>query len=285
MSGSANGGELTPLEVERVQVVVTFLRQFVPTAWGFFMECQNSPQPGSFVARAKQDADLVLVLDAGIWIDAAGDFLLSVAEEFQYGEIHRYAPYTTVRGALEWDARACWLLDPDVEDRVKVGRALTLRARSLFEMRRLRLPSGTHQQNYVDRIKRVTAAAERWGLKARQLETFLVSFVPTPGPTALIRCLLPEQSNGNAELTVGEQTYGELSARAHGTTWAAVGGAIPVARLNEFQSLARSELDVGEYLRLLGIVVSLHDKAIRRVALAAGLDGGVWDQRRGHIPW
>jgi hypothetical protein len=31
VSGSANGGELTSVEVERVQVAVTFLKQFVPT--------------------------------------------------------------------------------------------------------------------------------------------------------------------------------------------------------------------------------------------------------------
>jgi hypothetical protein len=286
MAGTPSNGELTPEEAQRAQEAITFLNEFVPTAWAFFRESLNSPLADSFVARAKKDADLVLVLDAALWIDAAGDFLLTLVKEFQHGEIHRFSPYTSLRGALECDAWACWLLDPDSEDRVRLGRALTLRARSLFETKRLRLPFGAtgHSQNYKDRMERVTAAAQRWGLEAHQPDSGRISFISTPGPTALIRCLLPEQSTRNRELTVGEQTYGELSARAHGTPWAMVSNTTPVERLNEFQTLARSELDVFEFIRLLGVIVSLHDKAIRRVAVASGVDAGVWDGRRGAIP-
>jgi hypothetical protein len=278
---------MTPEEARRTQEVMTFLSEFIPTAWAFFRERQNSAPADSFVARAKKDADLVLVLDAALWIDAAGDFLLTLVNEFRHGEIHRFSPYTSLRGALECDAWACWLLDPDAEDRVRVGRALTLRARSLFEMKRLGLPVGVpdHSQNYKDRMERVSAVAHRWGLEVHRPDSGRISFISTPGPTALIRCLLPEQSTHNRELTVGEQTYGELSARAHGTPWAMLSNTTPVEKLNEFQTLARSELDVLEFVRLLGVVVSLHDKAIRRVAVASGVDTGVWDGRRGAMPW
>ena len=71
-------------------------------------------------------------------------------------------------------------------------------------------------------------------------------------------------------------------------TWHAMGdgcGTTPVEKLGEFQTLARSELDVLEFIRLLGVVVSLHDKVLRRVAVAAGVDPVVWDSRRGPIPW
>ena len=280
-------GEMTPEEAQRAQAVVTFLNQLVPVGWAFFVECHKAPAEGSFLERAKKDSDLVLVLDAALWIDAAGDFFLTLVEEFQYGQIHRFAPYTSLRGALECDAWACWLLDPDAEDKVRVGRALTLRARSLFEMKRLRLPPGAtdHSKNLKERMERVTAAAERWGLRAHQPDSGRISFVPTPGATALIRCLLPDQSPLNRELSVGEQTYGELSARAHGTPWAMVSGTTPVEKLGEFQTLARSELDVLEFIRLLGVVVSLHDKVLRRVAVVAGVDSVVWDSRRGPIPW
>ena len=64
-----------------------------------------------------------------------------------------------------------------------------------------------------------------------------------------------------------------------------VSGTTPVEKLGEFQTLARSELDVLEFIRLLGVVVSLHDKVLRRVAVVAGVDAVVWDSRRGPIPW
>ncbi len=139
---------MTPEEAQRAQEVMTFLNDFVPTAWAFFRECQNNPRSDSFVARAKQDADLVLVLDAALWVDAAGDFFLTVVKDFEHGA-HRFSPYTSIRAALECGAWACWLLDPDAEDRVRVGRALTLRARCLFEIKRLRLPFGAIDHSQV----------------------------------------------------------------------------------------------------------------------------------------
>ena len=286
MSSGRTDGELTPEEEQRVREVREFLGEFVKTAWLFFIECEDNPKPGSFIARANPDPDLVQVLDARIWVDAAGDFFLSVAQEL-HGAIHRYAPYTTLRGAMEWDARACWLLDPDVEDKIKLGRALTFRARSLYEMKRLRLPPEfkSHDQNYIERMKRVTDSGTRWGLEAKNLDSHRVCFVPTPGPTAMIRCLLAEPSDRNFDLTVGEQSYGELSARAHGAGWAATSGVTPVALRNDLQTWTLSQIDLSEFLRLLGISVALHDKAIRRVALAAGLDGSVWEARRGPMPW
>jgi hypothetical protein len=283
MSDGPARGEMSPEEVERGQAVVTFLNQFVPSAWTFFRECHKSPGPDSFIARAKKDPDLVQVLDAALWLDAAGDFLLAVLQLFTHKDgVLRFSPYTSARGALEADAWACWLLDPDANDKERIGRALSLRARGLFEMKRLRFVSDKH---YAERINRVIEAGQRWGLELRNRDSWRLSFVQTPGPTALIRCLLPEQSTRNRELTDGEQTYGELSARSHGTTWALLSGISPIEKVDEFQTTGLSEIDVLEFIRLLGIVVSLHDKAVRRVAIASGVDPSVWETRRGELPW
>src|SRR5260370_40903962 len=108
----AQPGEMTPEEAQRAQEVMTFLNDFVPTAWAFFRECQNNPRSDSFVARAKQDADLVLVLDAALWVDAAGAFFLTGVKDFEHGR-HRFSPYTSMRAALECGAVACLRPDPD----------------------------------------------------------------------------------------------------------------------------------------------------------------------------
>jgi len=44
-------GEMTPEEAQRAREVMTFLNEFVPTAWAFFRECQNSALADSFVTR------------------------------------------------------------------------------------------------------------------------------------------------------------------------------------------------------------------------------------------
>ena len=60
---------MTPEEAQRAQAVVSFLNQLVPAGWAFFVESHKAPAEGSFLERAKKDPDLVLVLDAALWID------------------------------------------------------------------------------------------------------------------------------------------------------------------------------------------------------------------------
>ena len=52
MGDRSSTGEMTPEEAQRTREVMTFLNEFVPTAWAFFRECQNSPLANSFIARA-----------------------------------------------------------------------------------------------------------------------------------------------------------------------------------------------------------------------------------------
>jgi hypothetical protein len=58
---------------------------------------------------------------------------------------------------------------------------------------------------------------------------------------------------------------------------------VPVKRLDRFCVLGVTQLDVVEFVRLLGIVVSLHDEAMRRIATLAGRND--WEQVRGTVPW
>jgi hypothetical protein len=278
---------MTPQESAQADVAINYLRRFVVEAWAFFLECQEQPRARSTVARAQRNRDLVLVLDATLLHDAAGDFFTTIVNEFVHGPVPRFSPYAVVRGALEADALACWVLDPTIDDTKRLERVLTLRSHSLFEMKRLGLsPARTSPaRHYSKRIKRVLATGKRWKLTRKTHKNGLETFVEMPKVTPLLRSLLPQASAKNRQLTVGEQTYGGLSARAHGTTWALLSNIIPVERLSRFRQLGYSELDVTELVRLLGVAVHLHDQATARMAELAGIDPVVWQKRRGDLPW
>jgi hypothetical protein len=280
-------GALTAEEAQLSEVAINFLNRFVPQAWAFFFECQENPKPGSAIARAKRNRDLVLVLDVSLLLDAAGDHLTTVVNQFVHGLLPRFSLYTVLRGALEADAWACWLLDPTIDDNERLGRTLTVRADSLFEMKRLGLsPLGTTPaRHYNKRIKRVLVAGKRWKLTPKTHKDGRVAFVAMPKVTPLLRSLLPGKSAKNKKLNVGDQTYGELSARAHGTTWALLNSMIGVVKLNQFQQLGYSGVDVVEFVRLLGEIVALHDEAMKRMAILSGLEPAAWEARRGEVPW
>jgi hypothetical protein len=280
-------GALSAEETERAEAAVNFLNRFVPQAWAFFFDCQANPRPGSAIARARRNRDLVLVLDVSLLLDTAGDHLTTVVNQFVAGQLPRYSLFTVIRAALEADAWACWLLDPTIDDSERLGRALTVRADSLFEMKRLGLrPLGTTPaRHYNKRIKRVLAAGKRWNLTLKTHKDGRVAFVVMPRVTPLLRTLLPRKSSKNKKLTVGDQSYGELSARAHGTTWSLLSNVVGVQRLDQFQQLGYLAVDVLEFVRLLGVVVRLHDEAIKRMATLCGREPAAWEALRGEMPW
>ena len=282
---------MTPEEATWAQVGIGYLHDLVPRARDFFLESQENPRRASAVAKAKRNRDLVLTLDASLLHDAAGDNFTTIVNEFIHGQLPRFSLYSVIRGALEADAWACWMLDPTVDDVERLTRALNLRSQSLHEMRRLGLPrpgrSGiTPARHYSKRIKRVISAGRRWKLTLKKHKDGLVVLGSgAPKVTPLLRSLLPDAFALNKKLVVGEQVYGELSARAHGTTWALLHKLVAVASFSKYQNFGYSELDVKEFVRLLGVAVYLHDEATARMGELAGIDRNVWAQRRGEIPW
>jgi hypothetical protein len=274
-------------EERRANDAINYLNRFVTLAWNYFLHCRESAAPSSILARARADRDLVLVLDAALFLEAAADHYTTLINVFIHGPIPRYALYTVIRGALEADAWANWLLDPSIEDKERVGRALTLRANNLHEVKRMGLhpTSVSALDHYKARMLRVTEAGQRWNLNHKTHKDGRVVFVPAPGITALLRQLLPERSEKNEELTLGEQTYAELSARAHGTPWALLNKAVPVNRLKDYQTLAYVEVDVLELIRLLGVAVRLHDEAITAIAALSSKPAAEWTSIRGAMPW
>ncbi len=291
-------GQMSAEEARRAQIAISFLNHFVREGWKFWLDCLEKPARGSFVARAKRNRGLSQVLDVSLLLADANDHFLDVVDEFTQGYLPNFALYAVVRGAFEADAWACWLVEPELQDKERLARTLTLRAASLFEMRRLALPPMSKLRpglssagHYRKRIKRVIAAGRRQKLSPDWHKDGRLAFVELPKVTPLLRSLLPRPAikvrygNRVKPLTLGERTYGELSARAHATFWGLMSNVTAARRINKFQSLGVTELDVLDFVRLLGIAVGLHDKALKRVAMCAGFDPATWDTRRGNIPF
>ena len=272
-------------EERRSNEAINYLNRFVPAAWAYFLDCREKPVPSSVIARARADRDLVMVLDAALFLESAADHFTTLINVFIHGPMPRYALYTVIRGAVESDAWTNWLLDTSIEDKERVGRALTLRASNLYEVKRMGLhpAGGSPDQHYDNRMKSVVEAGQRWGLQPITHKDGRMVFVPMPRITALLRHLLPEPSDQNSDLTVGEHTYAALSARAHATPWALVNNAKPASK-DDYQTLAYVEVDVLELIRLLGVAVRLHDEAIRRIATLSSRPEAEWISSRGAMP-
>ena len=124
-------GLLSDQEARRAEIAITFLGQFVQDGHLFWLECLDKPARGSFIARAKRNRALSQVLDVSLLLADANDYFLDVVDEFTQGALPNFALFAVVRGALEADAWACWLAEPNLNDTERLARILTLRAASL----------------------------------------------------------------------------------------------------------------------------------------------------------
>jgi len=73
MSSHPALGVMTAEEEDRANVALNFLNRYVPMAWNHFLYCRENAALKSVVARAKANRDLVLVLDAALFLEAAAD--------------------------------------------------------------------------------------------------------------------------------------------------------------------------------------------------------------------
>jgi len=280
-------GVMSVEEQAIAQVAIDFLGPYVSESHAFLAKRLQEPNAKSFVARANQNRDLALTLDFAPLLMSATDNYLHLVNVFLHGPaLPIFSLFAVVRTAFEADARALWLVAPDIDEKERVGRALTERAENLYELRRMGLPThATARCRYGSRLKRVIKAGNRWSLEAKTAKYGRVRFVDRPRITTLFRTLLPEESSVNPEMTVGEHTYASLSARAHGTLWTLIHQATSVKRLGDYRQVGVVELDVAELVRLVGVAVGLHDRAICGVAGLAGSDPAVWVTKRGPMPW
>jgi len=284
----SNDGMLSPAEQRVAGITLAYLARCTSAGSAVFAEILSLPRAGSLAESALNDKDLMEpIYLAGMYLHVALEHYLTVQSMFIPAEVpqgapaptlRNYSPYTIVRGALEADAWACWLLDPALGPDQRLARAMTVRALNLREVRRLGLAS-----DYDDRIARVSAVAARHNLlQKRNAEGELIWVGESrPNVTELLNELLPDRSSEPNGEILGWHTYSLLSARAHGNPWAVLHKAKSIGPMGPHAAVAEVMIDVVELMRLLSIALRLHSEAVSRAGRLDGREPSEWEARRG----
>lgn len=286
--------DLSPIEQRFAGVTLAYLHRCTSVGADYFEELLARPREGSVVDMSLRDGDLMEPFYlAGMYLHVAVDHYFSLQAMFTPTQVppgapvpvlRNYAPYTIVRAAMEADAWACWLLDPEQDPRQRLARAMTIRALNVREVRRLGLVSERGERiNYVARIARVSAVAARHNLPERANNEGELVWVgsPPPNTTELLSSLLTETSEDTNGEPLGWHAYSLLSARAHGDPWAVLHKAKRIGTISDHAAIAEIVIDVVELMRLASISLRLHSEAIRRAAVLDGRDPADWENRRG----
>lgn len=275
---------MTPQEQRIAAATLDYLLRSLKGGSTFFADARDRPQVGTAMEALLADKDLMEpILLAGMYLEVARDHYGAVLWAFvPPAEVPKYAPYTLVRGALEANAWACWLLDTSLTPAERLARSLTVRALNIREVRRLDL-ADDHPDYYGKRIGQVKAVAARHQLPEltnKEGDLFAVGG-RRPEMVALLDQLLPDQNVGPNAQPLGSRTYGLLSARAHGNPWAVLHNVKRAEQIGPHSAAAEVELDVVEFMRLLRVAIRLHSEAMCRIAILNGQDPADWEKLRG----
>ena len=284
-------GKMSEAEQSLAGVTIAYLYRCLTAGSAFFAAARDRPNAGSNMAASIADKDHIEpILLAGMYLDVAVDHYSTVLALFTPpSALPRYTLYTITRGAFEADAWACWLLEPRLPAATRLARALTVRIFNLREVRRFDLwrgrlsPGEDANAKFAARLAQVKEVVRRQGLDelTNQDRELVAVGNHRPKITDVLDALLPETKPWTNGKSVGRHVYGKLSAWAHGDPWTVTQGGLPIARAGSFAALAQVELDVIEYLRLLLVVLKLHNELMRRAGALAGRQLGEWETRRG----
>ncbi len=176
----------------------------------------NTPAPNSKASlelASFQDPGLVTTAynDGDILTEVVADQLIAFAKTISE-PMQTIAPYTCVRSLLEASAIGCWLLDPQIDVRTRVGRSLAFRFEGMTQREKYWRSTGDKQTTNVaaSRIEQAEQRALKLGFPQFQKDGRISGIgQKMPSTTDLIRDVLHE-----------DQTYRLLSAVAHAHPWA-----------------------------------------------------------------
>ena len=267
---AVQGTLATPDESVAVQQTVTHIRARIESGRRFraaISRASGSPLEADFVAGHGQD----LVSHALFWMLSAEDNLLTLANAFSTGDLYAHGPYSLLRGAAEPLARLTWLFDDKVATSNRYQRLLSERRENQEEFGKLKAfaPFAATRIQHIDKL--ATSA----GFKANS----------RADATSLFRRVLKEMGADPARDPLGEVLYRVLSGQIHSLMWALMGQADVVSAQQVGRvRLAKIELDLYLFLKLIDPVYRMHDVAHEHWCRMHGTNQGAWRSLAAQLP-
>jgi hypothetical protein len=206
------------------------------------------------------------------WMFSADGHLLTLADAFSTGDLRANGPFSLLRGAAEALAALTWLFDTKVGPNKRYQRLLSERRGNQNELGKLK----AFTKHAAARIQHIDTLADHGGFRASS----------RADATGLFRRVLKEAGADPAKDPLGEVLYRVLSGHLHSFMWAAfMGQAEIVAKAREGESgLARIELDLYLFLKLLDLVLRMYDVAQEHWCRMYGEDEAAWRALVAELP-
>lgn len=209
-----NRGSKPPPSVTLEKRVANLIRDALRTYDGVLTRVGSEPSPGSIafgdIRNKELQPDLTFAYyTAGFQLRAANDHLRSLELLLRHGPT-LYGSQVITRACAEAAARSWWVLDPEIESRVRTGRALTERLYVATQV--VKTNRSTGREVDPKGLQKLQDAAQRYGLKplVNRRGTTHAFGEPRPTTTNLIDAILAGRG-----FNLGAAMFQVYSALAH----------------------------------------------------------------------
>ena len=234
--------------------------------------------PGSANERARAGKLWDAYEQSGLLLYSAEDHLRAILWLFEGGQLPTYSLYTLLRAAAEAVVKCAYLLDPDIDEKARLARALNVRWDNLDEQNKLT----PDLKLFAARIAELEERATRNGITVfrKNADAPATDFGERrPSEVALFsRYLKSDSDQAKSRQPVGEMVYRFLSGHVHSMVWVKISNA-QVMETTE-PGILSVELDMQfDWLAaMLWMVLRLQVENIRGLLRLSGYPGLVWDE-------
>jgi hypothetical protein len=259
---------LDPREQAALQAATDRLARLLEKSRRFVRYVTEPPKPGSRMAAAFQSELRDPYEMAYVLIVSAEDHFDTILQIKSVGRLPKFGLYPVLRSAGEAVVRCSYLLDPKLNERDRLARALNER---LENLKQVRLGSAQFKQ----RLRHFEVRARANGI--RPIPEKLPCGKPGRGPTTGFNERRKSLTQMFTDyLPDGRKAFRFLSGMTHSRPWVQL--RLELARPTKEPGISevKVEIDVPVFVQTLARVTDLHDDNIRLWFGAAGYDAKVW---------
>lgn len=242
---------------------------------------EDQALPSSPIGRAHRTKRLRWHPDmAALRLVSAHDHVNTLTAVLVAGQFSHQSAYTLVRGILEADAVACWLLTTTSARERRRRRIIDRGFQAYWRLQFQGKETDRRSGSIARQIRSVLPAARS---RASTIDVLKTAKSSRPSMASLVTDLLSANSAATSR-PVGSMLYNLVSGFAHGEVWTTAMGTVAGTRMSPLASIASVSGDVRRFIIVLSWLFPAHEVVMERWLTLADADSDSWKAVRDQIP-
>lgn len=268
-------GTFSSENTQRLKVVYSELAATLHASEQFVPDTYSTPVPGSANHKARAAQLWDAYEQSGLLIYSAEDHLRTILRVFEGTDLPTYSLFTLLRGAAVPIVTGAYLLEPGIDDKTRLARALNVRWVNVEEQNKL----DPNAQNFAKNIAHLEERAAANGITVfkkdparpatdfgeRRLSEFALCGRYLKGKD-------PESER------FGGMVYRYLSGHVHAMLWVKMINADVAETSEPGISSLRLDLQFDWFATMLQVVLRLHVRNITSLMSLSGFPRTIWEE-------